>query len=56
MAFVVDDSACVGCGACEGACPTGAIKVEGTASINPDDCVSCGACAGTCPCGAINEG
>jgi len=55
MAFVVKEG-CVGCGACAGACPAGAISVDtGVAVIDQDVCLQCGACAGSCPVGAIAE-
>ena len=53
MAHKVSD-ACVGCGACEGACPVGAVAVEGgVAVVHADACIDCGACEGACPTGAI---
>ncbi|MDR3259112.1 MAG: 4Fe-4S binding protein [Fusobacteriaceae bacterium] len=52
---VIDKDACIGCGACEGTCPTGAIAAtdDGKYGIS-DACVDCGACAGGCPVSAIS--
>lgn len=51
----VDAGACVGCGACEGACPVSAIKIDGTAKVDEATCVECGACVSTCPVSAIKQ-
>lgn len=54
MAAKVDAAKCVGCGACEGTCPVGAIKLDGDkAVVDETTCVSCGACVGDCPAEAI---
>lgn len=57
MPAIVDQSQCIGCGACSGVCPTGAINLgaEGKAEVNADTCADCGACVGTCPVGAISQ-
>lgn len=55
MAAIIDKDACIGCGACEGGCPVGALSMddEGKSSCDESACISCGACEGTCPVGAI---
>ena len=57
MPAKVDQSVCLGCGACTGVCPSGAINLngEGKAEVTEDVCVDCGACVGTCPAGAISQ-
>lgn len=45
---------CRSCGACARACPSGAIRVDGSLyEVDKDTCVTCGACAASCQFGAV---
>ncbi len=52
----INENVCVCCGACQDACPRGAISTAGgrCAVVDEDFCVGCGLCARTCPTGCIN--
>ena len=52
---MIDKNKCIGCGACVGICPVGAISFDASnkAEINPEICIKCGACEATCPVEAI---
>jgi formate hydrogenlyase subunit 6/NADH:ubiquinone oxidoreductase subunit I len=59
--FYIDDT-CIGCGACEHACPgkVEAIdKVEGDFMgrfvISPEECIDCGFCIPVCPVNCIHD-
>ncbi|MBQ2114247.1 MAG: 4Fe-4S binding protein [Selenomonadales bacterium] len=48
-----EGTACLVCGNCEHACPTGAIRIDGaprnaTMEIQYDKCLFCGVCVATC--------
>ena len=49
---MIDESKCVGCGACAAACPYGMPTVDPEAK-HSTKCVACGYCASMCPCGAL---
>lgn len=56
------DRTCIGCGACDHACPdkVDAIhRVEtdylGRFAIEPDDCINCGICVPLCPVNCIHD-
>jgi len=44
----LDKDTCIGCQACVGFCPIGAMK-KSTARIEPFKCISCGSCVRACP-------
>ena len=55
-ARLVCDNSCVACGACERACPAGAIHVtDNHAVIDWSHCISCGMCATKCPRNVIRD-
>ena len=46
-------SRCTACGACVEACPHGAVRLDGDASVTDRAiCIACGACVDACPTGA----
>ncbi len=53
MAINIKNEECVGCGACVGTCPFGALALENGKAKVTDACTSCGACVESCPAGAI---
>lgn len=57
MPVKVNGSTCVGCGACVGVCPSGALSqgADGKAVCDENVCVDCGACVGTCPTSSITQ-
>ncbi|CVK19791.1 electron transfer flavoprotein subunit alpha [Sporomusa sphaeroides] len=55
MAVIVDKEQCIGCSACVGACPFGAIVMEDDKAVITDACTVCGACIDVCPVTAITR-
>lgn len=51
----VNQDKCLGCGACTGVCPIGAIAIgdNGKAHVDTEKCAGCGACTGICPVEAV---
>ena len=56
MAYKINKDKCIRCGACEGACPVGAIFYkDGRYEIDPKKCIECGLCNSICPVEAPNK-
>ncbi|WP_371376201.1 FAD-binding protein [Sporomusa aerivorans] len=53
MAVKVNAEQCIGCTACVGTCPFGAIVMENDKAVITEACTACGACVDVCPVGAI---
>ena len=54
MTYYINPEECILCGACEAACPEGAIsEIDGAYVVNESMCVDHGACADVCPTGAV---
>ena len=51
--LLFDPSVCIGCGACEAACTTGALSMRNGRNYQEHTCKSCGACAEACPSNAL---
>ena len=50
MPVTISD-ACIGCGACVGGCPVGALSMndDNMSVCDEGTCIDCGACVSTCP-------
>lgn len=47
---------CIGCTACIGVCPVGAIILkDGHAKVQYSKCINCSVCIDTCPVGTIEQ-
>lgn len=56
MPVTINKDTCIGCGACTGVCPVGALSMDGDKSVCDESvCIDCGACVATCPVEAITQ-
>lgn len=51
MSRLIDQTRCIGCGACKETCLVGCIETteDGTMKVDESACVDCGACTLVCP-------
>ena len=57
MPVKVNADTCIGCGACVGVCPVGALSMNADSKSECDEgtCIDCGACISACPVEAISQ-
>jgi NAD-dependent dihydropyrimidine dehydrogenase PreA subunit len=57
MPVNVNKDTCIGCGACVGVCPVGALSMDsdGKSQCDEGTCIDCGACVSSCPVEAISQ-
>ena len=57
MPVNVNQDTCIGCGACVGVCPVGALSMnyDGKSQCDEGTCIDCGSCLSACPVDAISQ-
>ena len=57
MPVKVNADTCIGCGACVGVCPVGALSMNADSKSECDEgtCIDCGSCISACPVEAISQ-
>jgi NAD-dependent dihydropyrimidine dehydrogenase PreA subunit len=55
MVVQIDFNACLACGCCSDACPTGSLELKGRVVYHDEFCTGCKACIELCPAGCIKE-